>query len=286
MQTHSQYLPDIPRDRDAGNGEITAGWNSRARKSRRTKSISIGDRIFEGILELTPAFKELDFPFHVPSNVISCGPIHRKRTPLSTSDPELETWLTKPTVLISLGSHVRLPESVAIQMAKGVRAVIIARSELKVLWKLKYDSDGSGEFQEVLGSFIAAGSVKVVSWIQEDIMSILETGRIATYVHHGGANSSFEACKYVSISLAGRRLGIANCSISELVLMSCYHNGLTPMIVQPGLNGLGSSSTAVELQHLASTRMSSRRPCSMFWAMKEFVHSLLQSEISVKGKDA
>lgn len=131
-------------------------------------------------LDLTPAFKELDSPFHVPSNVISCGPIHRKRTPLSTSDPELEVWLTKPTVLISLGSHVRLPESVAIQMAKGIRAVIIARSELKVLWKLNYDSDGLGESQAVLGSFIAAGSVKVVSWIQADIMSILETGRIAT----------------------------------------------------------------------------------------------------------
>lgn len=149
-------------------------------------------------LNLTPAFKELDFPLHVPSNVISCGPIHRKRTPLSTSDPELEEWPTKPTVLISLGSHVRLPESVAIQMARGVRAVIIARSELKVLWKLKYDSDGSGRLQEVLGSFIAAGSVKVVTWIKADIMSILETGRIATYVTEEPTLTSRRASTYPS----------------------------------------------------------------------------------------
>lgn len=146
-------------------------------------------------LSLTPAFKELDFPLHVPANVISCGPILRQCPPLSTSDPELEAWLTKPTVLISLGSHVRLSESIAVEMAKGVRMVITERPDMKILWKLKYDWESSDEFQKVLGSFITAGWVKVVSWIQADIMSVLERGRIATYVHHGGANSYFEACK-------------------------------------------------------------------------------------------
>ncbi|OOQ81693.1 hypothetical protein PEBR_42778 [Penicillium brasilianum] len=146
-------------------------------------------------LSLTPAFKELDFPLHVPNNVISCGPILRQCPPLSTSDPELEAWLTKPTVLISLGSHVRLSESIAVQMAMGVRTVIQKRPDLRVLWKLMYDWEGSDEFQKVLGSSIAAGSVKVVSWIQADIMSVLDTGQITTYVHHGGANSYFEACK-------------------------------------------------------------------------------------------
>jgi hypothetical protein len=164
-------------------------------------------------LNLTPAFKELDFPVHVPSNVISCGPILRQCPPLSTSDPELEAWLTKPTVLISLGSHVRLSESIAIQMAKGVQVVITKRPDLKILWKLKYDWESSDEFQRVLGSCITAGSVKVVSWIQADIMSVLETGRIATYVHHGGANSYFEACKQVFIIFfAERRIELSDCS--------------------------------------------------------------------------
>lgn len=147
------------------------------------------------VLCVTPAIKELDFPLHIPGNVISCGPILRQCPPLSTSDPELDAWLTKTTVLINLGSHVRLSESIAIQMAKGVRTVITKRPDLKILWKLKYDWKTSDEFQTVLGSYITAGSVKVVSWIQADIMSVLQTGRIATYVHHGGANSYFEACK-------------------------------------------------------------------------------------------
>jgi hypothetical protein len=146
-------------------------------------------------LSLTPAFKELDFPLHVPNNVISCGPILRQCPPLSRADPELEAWLTKPTVLISLGSHVRLSESIAVQMAMGVRTVIQQRPGLRVLWKLMYDWESSNEFQKVLGSSITTGSVKVVSWIQADIMSVLETARITTYVHHGGANSYFEACK-------------------------------------------------------------------------------------------
>lgn len=37
----------------------------------------------------------------------------------------------------------------------------------------------------------------IVPWIQAEIISVLETGKIAVYVHHGGANSYFEACKYV-----------------------------------------------------------------------------------------
>lgn len=139
-------------------------------------------------------------------------------------------------------------------------------------------------FQQVLRSFITAGSGKVVSWIQADIMSILETGRIATYVHHGGANSYFEACEYASIFLAGKRLVIANCSISELVLLkSCYHEWLDTYDCANRVEWLG---LGIKPQHLVSTRMSSRRPCSMFWVMKEFVQNLLQSEISVKGNDA
>ncbi|KAJ5153391.1 uncharacterized protein N7482_009869 [Penicillium canariense] len=146
-------------------------------------------------LSLTPAFKELDFPLQVPDNVASCGPILRQCPPLSTSDPELDAWLTEPTVLINLGSHVRPSESTAVQMATGIRTVITERPDIKVLWKLKYDWESSEQFQKVLGPLITNGSVKVVSWIQADIMSVLQTGRIATYVHHGGANSYFEACK-------------------------------------------------------------------------------------------
>lgn len=150
-------------------------------------------------LHLTPSFREMDFPFYTPDNVISCGPILRQCQPLTTSDPDLAAWLSKPTILISLGSHVKPTETVAVQMAKGIHAVLTELPYLQVLWKLRYDWQGSVPFMKTLGSLITAGSVKVVSWIESDIMAVLETGQIITYVHHGGANSYFESCKYVLI---------------------------------------------------------------------------------------
>ena len=146
-------------------------------------------------LQLTPAFPELDFPFEVPDNVVSCGPILRKCPELFETDPELDSWLQKPTILISLGSHVKPTEQIAVDMAKGIAAVLAKQPDIQVLWKLRYDWESSVEFQKVLGSLIAAGSVKVVDWIKADIMSVLGSGRIISYVHHGGANSYFEACK-------------------------------------------------------------------------------------------
>ncbi|KAJ5651929.1 hypothetical protein N7507_009355 [Penicillium longicatenatum] len=148
-------------------------------------------------LHLTPAFREMDFPLHVPDNVVSCGPILRFRghQSLLEKDPEMAAWLTKPTILISLGSHVKPTEDVAIQMAQALQSVLNNHTDHQALWKLRYDWKISDAFQRVLGTFIDAGSVRIVPWIQSDIIDVLETGKITVYVHHGGANSYFEACK-------------------------------------------------------------------------------------------
>ncbi|EPS27025.1 putative UDP-galactose:ceramide 1-beta-galactosyltransferase [Penicillium oxalicum 114-2] len=128
-------------------------------------------------LNLTPAFEELDFPLNVPNNVISCGPVLRGHLPLSKADAEIEAWHAKPTILISLGSHAPLSETNALQMAKAIQA------------------ENSKKFNEILRPSIEKGSVRIVSWIRADIMSILDSERVVAFVHHGGANSFFEACK-------------------------------------------------------------------------------------------
>ena len=80
-------------------------------------------------------------------------------------------------------------------MAKAIRSVLNKHNDLKCLWKLRYEWESLVEFKEILDPFISSGSVMIVPWIQSDIMSVLETGWIVAYVHHGGANSYFEACK-------------------------------------------------------------------------------------------
>ncbi|KAJ5475569.1 hypothetical protein N7539_007856 [Penicillium diatomitis] len=146
-------------------------------------------------LNLTPAFKELDFPLVIPDNVVSCGPIVRGHLPLSVADAQIDAWLTKPTILISLGSHAPLTESNALQTAKGIVALTTQMPDLKILWKLKFDWQNSKEFNEVLGKDIKEDRIRIVPWIQADIMSVLDSDRIVAFVHHGGGNSFFEACK-------------------------------------------------------------------------------------------
>ncbi|KAJ5083257.1 hypothetical protein N7456_012684 [Penicillium angulare] len=147
-------------------------------------------------LHLTPAFPEMDFPLSVPTNVISCGPILRQHLPLSEVDPGMEEWLKRPTILISLGSHVRPTEAIALQMAKGIQLVLNKHTDIQVLWKLRYDWRDSVAFQDTLGTFIDSSLVMIVDWIEAGIAALLETGKISIYVHHGGANSYFEACKF------------------------------------------------------------------------------------------
>lgn len=146
-------------------------------------------------LHLSPSFPEMDFPLYVPDNVISCGPILRSSSELASSDPKLNAWLKQPTILICLGSHVQAPEDDALQMTKAIRTVLQGSPDVMVLWKLKYDWESSSTVKSLLGPLVYSDKVKVVPWIQPEIISLLESGHIVAYVHHGGANSFFEACK-------------------------------------------------------------------------------------------
>lgn len=80
-------------------------------------------------------------------------------------------------------------------MTKAIQGVLRQFPDIKILWKLKYDWEGSRKVKNLLGPLVFSNKVKVVSWIQPEIISLLESGYIVAYVHHGGANSFFEACK-------------------------------------------------------------------------------------------
>ena len=174
---------------------------------------------------LVPSIPETDFPIFIAPNVTGCGPILLPESPVSESDPQLQVWLEQaPTILINLGSHIRMDDAMAHEFAKALRIVLDSKPNLQVLWKLKTSGGlaiqhekkfaaGTDPKSKFKGGFlggglaprtldpittdIASGRVRITEWLSADPLGILQTGHIACSVHHGGSNSFHEALRYL-----------------------------------------------------------------------------------------
>ncbi|KAL4778686.1 diacylglycerol acyltransferase-domain-containing protein [Aspergillus varians] len=151
-------------------------------------------------LHLSPALKELDWPFQIPDNVVACGPILLPVASVKTQDPELFSWLHQaPTVLINLGTLYAPDPSVVLEIAMGIKTFLEYRSDRKiqVLWKLPKHPHDQGEIytQSVipLQKELDTDQVRIQSWFEVEPLAMLETGQVVCSVHHGGANSWYEA---------------------------------------------------------------------------------------------
>jgi UDP:flavonoid glycosyltransferase YjiC (YdhE family) len=154
-------------------------------------------KIFVGTLP------ELDFPVVIPPHVIPCGPIYIPARPIEADDEELAKWLLqRPTVYINLGSICRVSESRACELARAIRIVLSAlrSSPLQVLWKLK--KEGTYETSEpgcrifgILADEFKMDLVRIYEWLTPQPLAILQTGKISCSIHHGGANSYYEAVR-------------------------------------------------------------------------------------------
>ena len=157
-------------------------------------------------LWLSQSSMESDFPLSViPANVIPCGPIFLSSAPAALQDPELAAWLDKsPTVLINLGSLVDYDETLATEMAKAVK-MLLMETEVQVLWKFKKRNIFGDGFLANLANEIKDGRLRLEGWIKPDPAALLETRNIVLAVHHGGANCYHEAFGYVCIKKYGVR---------------------------------------------------------------------------------
>jgi hypothetical protein len=160
---------------------------------------------------LIPSIPETDFPCYVAPNVTPCGPILLPEPPISESDPKLLAWLKQgPTVLINLGSHIRMDDAMARGFAGGLKVLLDSRPDVQVLWKLKkigglgirpndtLKSDEGGVTADSLKTIeneIAAGRVRIEEWLSVDPVAVLQSGQVACSVHHGGSNSFHEALR-------------------------------------------------------------------------------------------
>ncbi|KAK5663304.1 hypothetical protein OQA88_3732 [Cercophora sp. LCS_1] len=159
---------------------------------------------------LVGSLLELDFCSAIPPHVLPCGPIVQSAPPVADVEPKLASWLSaRPTLYVNLGSLCRLDEDRAVELALALKYFLIQSrsapgnqgkpsSSLQVLWKLKQHGDYRAtkpgcRIHDILGQEIRTGSVRIVGWLVPEPISVLESGNIVCAVHHGGANSFYEA---------------------------------------------------------------------------------------------
>jgi hypothetical protein len=184
---------------------ISCLWAPRIKALNAERSAhGINDRLasftpwVKDVPHICPSLPEIDLPMSIPSNAHFCGPILLATTPVAQSDSGLLEWLQRaPTVLVALGTHHEARADIVRELALGLRIILDARPDIQILWKLKADKSSQDQDEHMvattLGKEIENGRVKIESWLKADPIAILGTGNIVAYVHHGGANSYFEA---------------------------------------------------------------------------------------------
>ncbi|KAL1704341.1 hypothetical protein EV121DRAFT_291437 [Schizophyllum commune] len=141
---------------------------------------------------ITAGVPAIDLPFDKPPNMHLCGPILCDFAPIRESDPELATWLDGgETVLVILGTHFEYSEPVARRVLTGLLGGVGA--DTQVLWKLPQQGALQGLFDELLTTTRDRDRVRAVTWLDVEPAAILEHPNVVCYVHHGGANSYYEA---------------------------------------------------------------------------------------------
>jgi hypothetical protein len=109
-------------------------------------------------------------------------------------DQELRQWIRqKPTVLINLGSAFTYSRTQTRQMIEGIRRVL-ETTDLQVLWKYKASHNlVDFDWESLVAPLEATQRVKAMQWLTIDPTALLETGDIAAFVTHGGANGFHES---------------------------------------------------------------------------------------------
>lgn len=157
--------------------------------------------VADGVRFLLPFIPETDYnnlkEFSLPENIVPCGPITApEMEPMHTSDPEMFEFLQqRPTVLVNLGS-IWDPDAHSLEeMLKGLDFVLASRPDIQILWKLKVKDDSALLSKKLIDQYCSSGRLKIVSWLKTSPSLIVDSGNVACFVHHGGANSYFEACR-------------------------------------------------------------------------------------------
>ncbi|KAJ7585021.1 hypothetical protein C8J56DRAFT_140957 [Mycena floridula] len=163
------------------------------RKKHNLENLEIVSAFDKEIDYLNSSLDCTDFPLACPPNFHRCGPLVLDTIPIEEADPELSQWLSKaPTIFICLGSNHQYTETDVRGVLGGLLTDLPAQTQ--VLWKLR------GNFETLIEEMFqnhgteAGDRFRILSWIGPDPASVLQHPNVLCSVHHGGANSFFEAC--------------------------------------------------------------------------------------------
>ena len=141
---------------------------------------------------ISPDIVGLDFPFTKPNNLRLYGPIVLDSASLQDLDPHLSKWLdAAPTVLMSMGTHFTYTENQVRAVLRGFLTALDPKT--RVLWKLPRLSSFKNIIDELLPEAEDKERFMIVDWIPVDPFSVMTHKNVVTLIHHGGANSYFEA---------------------------------------------------------------------------------------------
>jgi UDP:flavonoid glycosyltransferase YjiC (YdhE family) len=141
---------------------------------------------------ISPDIAGLDFPFKKPYNLRLYGPIVLDSVPVRDLDPQLSDWLDAgPTVLMSMGTHFTYTKAQVRAVLRGFLSALHPKA--RVLWKLPRHSSFKGIIDELLSTIEEKERFMILDWIPVDPFSIMTHRNVMALVHHGGANSYFEA---------------------------------------------------------------------------------------------
>ncbi|KAL2829576.1 hypothetical protein BJY01DRAFT_254981 [Aspergillus pseudoustus] len=186
--------------------------SARFRAARRAlTSLGVRDPLnmhmhFDDVPLISGDLPEAGLPLsYYPPSVTVCGPIVLDTAPAAEQDADMVRWLQGgvdggggkvPTVLICLGSNVAYNERRARALGGAVLRVL-EETNAKVLWKFvkegEFDDSGESGWRTPLEAYIASGRLRIEGWLDVDPVSLVKTGMIDVWVHHGGANCYYEA---------------------------------------------------------------------------------------------
>ena len=139
---------------------------------------------------------------------------------VAETDAKMNAWLAQaPTVLVNLGSHIRMDDDMAREFAGALKVLLDRRPDVQILWKLKtagglgVKPDITVEEKVIMGAYgrLAAGTldiirtdikngrVRIEEWLTVDPLAIMLSGHVVCSIHHGGSNSFHEAVRYASL---------------------------------------------------------------------------------------